>query len=249
MSGGGDLDNSQRIEGGTDGTIIGNTSDRLKVTPDLAVGAATSALQTTGNTSLASIDGKLNSLGQKTASGSVPVVLASDQNVNISFSTSQKRSYSASSAFTVAASASDVFTISGSATTTIKIYRISLYLTATAGSNATVFLIRRSSLNTGGTSTLLTNVALDTNNVASTAVVRSYTANPTLGTSVGNLIATGIYVSGGGTIGSNPFFWSFEQNDSQPIVLRGTSQLIAINLNAVTFAGNVARAHVFWTEE
>lgn len=45
----------------------------------LPTGAATSALQTTGNTSLASIDGKLGSLGQKTMAGSAPVVLASDQ--------------------------------------------------------------------------------------------------------------------------------------------------------------------------
>lgn len=45
----------------------------------LPAGAATSALQTTGNTSLASIDGKLNSLGQKTMANSVPVVIASDQ--------------------------------------------------------------------------------------------------------------------------------------------------------------------------
>lgn len=45
----------------------------------LPTGAATSALQTTGNSSLSSIDGKLNSLGQKTSSASVPVVIASDQ--------------------------------------------------------------------------------------------------------------------------------------------------------------------------
>lgn len=45
----------------------------------LPTGASTSALQTTGNTSLSNIDGKLNSLGQKVMTGSVPVVLASDQ--------------------------------------------------------------------------------------------------------------------------------------------------------------------------
>lgn len=45
----------------------------------LPSGAATSALQTTGNTSLSSIDGKLGSLGQKLMAGSVPVVIASDQ--------------------------------------------------------------------------------------------------------------------------------------------------------------------------
>lgn len=48
-------------------------------TVPLPTGAATSAKQDTGNLSLTSIDGKLNTLGQKAATGSVPVVLASDQ--------------------------------------------------------------------------------------------------------------------------------------------------------------------------
>jgi hypothetical protein len=62
-------------------------------TISLPTGAATAAKQDTGNTSLASIDGKLttsntslasidsklNSLGQNTMAGSVPVVIASDQ--------------------------------------------------------------------------------------------------------------------------------------------------------------------------
>lgn len=46
------------------------------VLPD---GASTSALQTTGNTSLSAINGKLNTLGQKTMANSMPVVIASDQ--------------------------------------------------------------------------------------------------------------------------------------------------------------------------
>lgn len=45
----------------------------------LPAGASTSALQTSGNSSLSSIDGKLNSLGQKTMANSVPVVISSDQ--------------------------------------------------------------------------------------------------------------------------------------------------------------------------
>lgn len=48
-------------------------------TVSLPTGASTSALQTTGNTSLSSIDGKLNSLGQKASAASAPVVIASDQ--------------------------------------------------------------------------------------------------------------------------------------------------------------------------
>ncbi len=49
----------------------------------LPAGAATAARQDTGNASLSSIDSKLNTLGQKNSAGSVPVVLASDQTVNV----------------------------------------------------------------------------------------------------------------------------------------------------------------------
>jgi hypothetical protein len=45
----------------------------------LPTGASTSALQTTGNTSLSSIDGKIPALGQALMTGSLPVVLASNQ--------------------------------------------------------------------------------------------------------------------------------------------------------------------------
>lgn len=45
----------------------------------LPTGAATAANQATEISSLASIDGKLNSLGQKAMAGSVPVAIASDQ--------------------------------------------------------------------------------------------------------------------------------------------------------------------------
>lgn len=48
-------------------------------TVSLPTGASTLAAQNTGNASLSSIDGKLNSLGQKTMTGSVPVTIASDQ--------------------------------------------------------------------------------------------------------------------------------------------------------------------------
>jgi hypothetical protein len=123
------------------------------------------------------------------------------------------------------------------------------YLTATTGSNATIKGIKRSSLNTGGTSSLLTKVSFDSTNAASTAVVRSYTANPTaLGTSLGDLVTFGVYVSGGGTIGSIPFSLIID-NTYQPVVLRGINELFAVNMNSVTFAGNSARATVVWTEE
>lgn len=79
------------IKGGTDNTSIGNTTDKLKVDGSgvtqpisatalpLPSGASTSALQTTGNTSVASIDTKTPALGQALAAASVPVVLPAAQ--------------------------------------------------------------------------------------------------------------------------------------------------------------------------
>lgn len=72
--------------GGTDGTnlrgIKTDTSGELQIdvlSSALPSGAATSALQGTGNTSLASIDTKTPALGQTTMAGSTPVAIASNQ--------------------------------------------------------------------------------------------------------------------------------------------------------------------------
>lgn len=66
--------------------------NNISGTISLPTGAATSALQTSGNSSLSSIDGKLNSLGQKAMAASVPVVIASDQSA-ISVSISNDTNY------------------------------------------------------------------------------------------------------------------------------------------------------------
>lgn len=68
------------------GTVTANQGGTWNInnitgTVSLPTGAATSTLQTTGNTSLSSIDGKTPTLGQKTMTGSSPVVIASDQSV------------------------------------------------------------------------------------------------------------------------------------------------------------------------
>jgi hypothetical protein len=101
-----DTNNAQETEilGGTDQTKIGNSADSLKtavtngsgaaavnvqdggnsLTIDatslpLPTGASTSSLQTTANTSLASLDTKTPALGQALAAASTPVVLTAAQ--------------------------------------------------------------------------------------------------------------------------------------------------------------------------
>jgi hypothetical protein len=85
------------LRGATNGTLIGNNTNRLLVDGStvtqpvsaaslpLPTGASTSALQTTGNASLASIDAGIpNALGAATTANSMPVNIASDQIVPIS---------------------------------------------------------------------------------------------------------------------------------------------------------------------
>lgn len=80
------------LKGGTDDTLIGNTTDKLKVDGSgvtqpvsaaslpLPTGAATAANQTTANSSLSSIDAGIPAaLGQTTMVNSMPVAIASDQ--------------------------------------------------------------------------------------------------------------------------------------------------------------------------
>lgn len=68
----------QGISGGQAVPISGNITN-ISGTISLPTGAATSALQTTGNTSLSSIDTKTPALGQAVAGSSSPVVLPAAQ--------------------------------------------------------------------------------------------------------------------------------------------------------------------------
>src|SRR6478609_5113035 len=199
---------------------------------------ATPAAQTTGNVSLASIDSKTPTVGQKTMANSQPVVLASDQSAlslssvvpgtsatnlgkarNSSvgstdtivasgflrndtptlFGTSgnyniatvdrygsqivkniqqHKRTYSASSNFSVAASATDIFQMVGSATTTVMIQKVIISGIQTTAGNILVILNKKSVVNTGGTAVTFTAVRNETSDIVSTATLQGYTANP-----------------------------------------------------------------------
>ena len=92
--------------------------------------------------------------------------------------------------------ATDVFVISGSATKTVRITKISFDAIQTTAGQAIIILARRSTADTLGTSTAPVAVTFDTTNAAATAVVLAYTANPTLGTLVGNVFSGRVFVPG-----------------------------------------------------
>ena len=74
------VENTVTVAGTVAATQSGTWNiNNVSGTVSLPTGAATSALQTSGNASLTSIDGKTPALGQTTMAGSSPVVIASNQ--------------------------------------------------------------------------------------------------------------------------------------------------------------------------
>lgn len=160
-----------------------------------------------------------------------------------------KATYSASAVNLVSAtSATDIFTITGSATKTVRVSKLYISGLATTGGNITVNFVKRSTANSGGTSSTLTGVPFDSTSAAATAVVRSYTANPTTGTSVGTVRSNRVFISGGATTASSNSFDVFG-DFAQAVVLRGTSESLCINLNGVTINSPSLNLWVEWVEE
>jgi hypothetical protein len=162
---------------------------------------------------------------------------------------STKASYSASALFTPVATASDIFYISGSATKTIRIASIQIQATQTTASYRDILLIKRSTANSGGTSTAPTKISHDSTDVASTVgSLLAYTANPTVGTPVGTIISRKLFISTT-SLGGGELNLDFTGSLTKAVVLRGTAEGLAINLNAVTSAGNLFAITIHWTEE
>lgn len=153
--------------------------------------------------------------------------------------------------FTYAANGTDIFTITGSNTKVVKIKHISFDGIQNATSARSVLLLRRSSQNIGGTATVLPNVPFDTLNPPATAVVRYYTANPTtLGTLVGVLHSEKLILGAQNTADSDSLVFStIDALVSQDITLRGSSEILCINMNGVTSTGNLVNIDIMWTEE
>lgn len=149
-----------------------------------------------------------------------------------------------------AATATDVFTIYGSGTKTIKVLKVYLDTTQTiAGTNIWI-LMKRSTANTGGTSTATVRVPHDSNNAAATATALIYSANPAaLGTLVGNIAVSKVFSPPIGTFGDE-YLWDFDQLNGEPITLRGTGEGLTLNFNgAATPAGEAINIRAIWTEE
>lgn len=149
----------------------------------------------------------------------------------------------------VVTGATDFFTLTGSASKTIKITSITISGSAAAAVVVPVLVIRRSAANTAGTSTTPTVVPYDSTFAAGTAVARAYTTNPSaLGAVVGTIYTQKIGLPL--TSGPTPVVVNadFGPSFAAPIVLRGTAELLALNLNATAVTTASMNITIEWIE-
>lgn len=169
-------------------------------------------------------------------------------NVNAIPADGVKSAYSAVITNVVPASAAtDLFTIIGSATKIVRIRNLALFGSQTVGSAVPFIVIKRSTADTGGTSTTGTAVPWSSADAAATAVVSGYTANPSaLGTSLGSLSYEIPFLP---IVKDQLFEYNFNLTPSQVYTLNSAAETIAINLNAATITGGSITLKMSWTEE
>jgi|WetSurMetagenome_2_1015567.scaffolds.fasta_scaffold00674_21 hypothetical protein len=163
--------------------------------------------------------------------------------------TVEKRdTYSAAiSGLVLAAAATDISCLSGSATKDLVLKQVDFSGTATSNTAVDMLLIKRSSANTGGTSTALTDVPNDSANPAGTATVMAYTANPTVGTAVGTVEAIKFTMAAATSqVYERTRHYGIEED--QGIVLHGVNESVCLNFNGQTISGAALSVTMEWRE-
>ena len=146
----------------------------------------------------------------------------------------------------------DAVCISGSATRIVRIKRITVSGIDATAQAVGVSLVKRTTANTGGTSTSPTPGALDSTSAAPTASLKAYTVAPTPGTLAATLRSQVIALNTANVAAVSPVSWDYSMSPeslSQEIVLRSASESACINFPAAfTTAGPTLNVDVTWTE-
>ena len=155
-------------------------------------------------------------------------------------------SYAASATVAPAASATDIAVLPGNASNTVLVTRVKISCTQTTAGIIVLQLIKRSTADSAGTSSAMTVVPDDSNYAAGASAPLTYTANPTLGTAVGNVDTYKLGCLATSTAAPDDVY--ILNRTQKPIVLRGTAQQLAVNLNAATVTGGSVAVTFEWIE-
>lgn len=228
---------STSIVPGTAATNLGKAEDAVHASGDTGVFALSVRRDTLNTTYPASASGDY----QQISSDRHGAVLTQVAN-------GRKPTTSAAITFTPAASATDILTIEGAVGQSTRISRITISGVQTTAGSVLFALIYRNGTNTGGTSTTVTNVYHDSADMAGFAVIRAYTANPTLGGTVGYLRQRRHFIPAASTATpSPPLVWDFGASGKEVSVATGT--LIAVSLEGATITGGSLSIEVEYYHE
>lgn len=160
-----------------------------------------------------------------------------------------------------ASTTTDLICISGSATKNITLRQLKLSGSAGTTLSLPVTLLHRASLDTAGTAASTTANPANTiskrlsSNGAATAVLISYTANPTIGDTSPTYIDSaqlGVSLTTMATV-SIPVTFDWTNNNvglvQPPIIPKNSTEQICVNLNSTSLASGLLTGSITWTEE
>jgi hypothetical protein len=148
----------------------------------------------------------------------------------------------ASTLVSVPAATTDVACLSGVVAHRIRVLRVTVSASANAASVFPASIILRSTLDTGGTSTLKTNVAQSTGIAASGAVFTVWTVNPaTLGTAAADLYESLMSISST-VIGMDIDFTN--NGTAQPPTLLAATDALCVNFNGISLNTGVVEVNM-----
>lgn len=154
--------------------------------------------------------------------------------------------------YTPPATPTDLIVLTGSATKTVRVISFETQMAQTTAALQEYFFKKHTVANTAGTSTSDPVAPHDSNNAAASAVLKHYTANPTIDATAVTLQRTQFTVPAT-TAPRSIYEWLNWQAYSlldQPLTLRGVAQELALNFNGAALpAGMVIAARVVWIEE
>lgn len=160
-----------------------------------------------------------------------------------------------------ASTTTDLICISGSATKSITLRQIKISGSAGTTLSLPVTLLHRASLDTGGTAASTTANPANTiskrnsTNGAATAVLISYTANPTIVDTTPTYIDSiqlAVSLTTMATV-SIPAVFDWTNNNvgllQPPFIPKNTTEQVCVNLNSTSLASGLLTGSITWTEE
>lgn len=204
------------------------------------LGKAEDAARSSGDTGVG-VFGVVDDTGTGAAGDYAHINVNSAGHVKVQLEPTKVSTFVAQSGYiTPAASATDFWDLFGNGTTTVEVLRIWInYKVSTQAAHNDFYLKRRTTANSGGTSASVNVCKINNTSATAQSTPRTYTANPTTGSSGNDINLLTSSGSQANTTNANLQLVIFDEHTfGGPIVLSGTSEGVVLNNNGSTVANS-----------